>query len=148
MDGAGLCLAGDEHKMDRGTKIYAGVLALLVLALLVLFLYQDPKVSSLNGVLENDPEIADFPYPFRVLSVNDGVASLSTPRSTEVPVERVLGILFPSVSGKSPESPEFQQAQQKLAQVQNKVRKLIMADAQIERIDWRLDHTWLSQHGL
>ena len=134
--------------MDRGTKIYLLFLSVLVAGLLVLFLYEDPQVGKLNALLEQDPELADFPYPFRVVKVDDGVATLSTPRSTEVPVERVLGLLFPQIAGRSPESAEFQQAQQLLALVQTRARDLILDAPDIRRVNWQLDKNWLSQHGL
>jgi len=101
--------------MDRGTRNYLLFIGILVAGLLVLFLYEDPRVGELNDRLEQDPEVADFPYPFRVLEVDHGVATLSSPRSTEVPVEQVLGLLFPIVAGRSADSPEFQQAQRSLA---------------------------------
>lgn len=134
--------------MDRGSRNYLIFLIVLVVGLLVLVLYEDPRVSKLNGLLEKDVEITDFPYPFRVISVVDGVATLSTPRSTDVPVAQVLGILFPKVAGRAPNSVEFQRAQQHLATVQTRVRELILAEPTIARVSWQLDRNWLSQHGL
>ncbi|MBL3601096.1 MAG: glutamate-ammonia-ligase adenylyltransferase [gamma proteobacterium endosymbiont of Lamellibrachia anaximandri] len=134
--------------MDRGTRNYAIGLGIFVLGLLVLFLYEDPKASDLNDLLEEDAEISAFPYAFRVLRISNGIAVMSSPRSTEVPVARVLGILFPRVAGKSPASAEFQKVQKNLAKVQTKARDLVVADPEIKRVHWELDRAWLSGHGV
>jgi hypothetical protein len=73
---------------------------------------------------------------------------MSTPRSTEVPVERVLGLLFPEVSRRPSDSPEFREAQQRLAGVQTRARDLVLEDAQIQRVSWVLDRDWLRDHGI
>ncbi len=134
--------------MDRGSRNYLIFLTVLVAGLLVIFLYEDPMVSKLNDMLEEDLKITSFPYAFRVVRVDDGVATLSTPRSTDVPVEQVMGILFPKVAGCAPDSAEFQKAQQHLAAVQTRVRELILAEPGVKRISWQLDRNWLTQHGL
>ena len=134
--------------MDRGTRIYTLVLTAFILGLVILFLYQDPKVSDLNDNLENDAEIEAFPYRFTVVSVGNGIATISTPRSTEVPVERILGILFPQVVGRKAGSAEFQKAQKELARIQTKARDIVLSDPEIKSMRWQLDRSWLSQHGV
>ncbi len=134
--------------MDRGTRNYAIFLALLVSGLLFVALYEDPKVSSLNDLLEQDPQVASFPYSFRVLRVANGVATMSTPRSSRVPVARVLGILFPSVAGKSEASAAYQKAQKRLATVQTRARDMVLQDPEIHRVSWELDRDWLARHGV
>ena len=134
--------------MDRGTRNYSIVLGIFVLALAVVFLYEDPKVSELNDLLEEDETLTNFSYRFKVVEVRNSMAIMSTPRSTEVPVSRVLGLLFPEVAGRKPETSEFQRAQKKLATVQTKARDLVLEDPEIKRVSWRLDKDWLSQHGI
>ena len=134
--------------MDRGTKIYAVILATITLALAIVFLYESPEVSELNDRLESIAIIDEFPYRFKVLRINNGTAVMSSPRSTEVPVSKILGILFPHVKGKSTQSPEFQKAQKELARVQILASKTVMADDEVKRISWELDRSWLLQHGI
>ncbi len=134
--------------MDRGTKIYAFILGILTLALAIVFLYESPKVSELNERLESITIINEFPYHFKVLRINNGTAVMSSPRSTEVPVSKILGILFPHVKGKSTQSSEFQRAQKALANVQILASKTVIADAEVERVSWELDRSWLLQHGI
>ncbi len=134
--------------MDRGTKIYAVILATITLALAIVFLYESPEVSELNDRLESIAIIDEFPYRFKVLRINNGTAVMSSPRSTEVPVSKILGILFPHVKGKSTQSPEFQKAQKELARVQILASETVMADDEVKRVRWELDRSWLLQHGI
>jgi len=134
--------------MDRGTKIYAIILGILSLALAIIFLYESPKVSELNNRLESIAIINDFPYHFKVLRINNETAIMSSPRSTDVPVSRILGILFPQVNGLSTQSSEFQKAQKSLAKVQILARETVISDAKIKRVSWELDRSWLLQHGI
>lgn len=134
--------------MDRGTKIYSIILGLLTLALAIIFLYESPKVSELNDRLESITMIDEFPYHFKVLRINDGTAIMSSPRSTDVPVSKMLGILFPEVKGKSTQSSEFQKAQKTLAEVQKLAKDTVISDISIKKISWELDRSWLLQHGI
>ena len=134
--------------MDRGTKIYAVILATITLALAIVFLYESPEVSELNDRLESIAIIDEFPYRFKVLRINNGTAVMSSPRSTEVPVSKILGILFPHVKGKSTQSPEFQKAQKELARVQILASETVIADDEVKLVSWELDRSWLLQHGI
>ncbi|MCK5665965.1 MAG: hypothetical protein KAI17_20895 [Thiotrichaceae bacterium] len=134
--------------MDRGTKIYGFFLAIFTLALGITFFYESPKTSELNNRLESISLIDEFPYQFKVLRINNGTAIMSSPRSTDVPVSRILGILFPEVKGKSTQSPEFQKAQKALAKVQILARETVISDAEIKTVSWELDHSWLLKNGI
>ncbi len=134
--------------MDRGTKIYSIVLAVIVLSLAVVFLYESPKVSELNSRLDSVADIHNFVYRFKVLRIDNKTAVMSSPRSTQVPVSRILGVLFPRVKGKSTQSDEFQKAQKALAEVQTQARDLVLADNDITQVRWELDRNWLLQHGI
>lgn len=134
--------------MDRGTKIYAIILGILTLVLAIVFLYESPKVSELNDRLEAITVIDEFPYHFKVLRINNGTAIMSSPRSTDVPVNRILGILFPEVKGKPTQSPEYQKAQKTLAKVQILAKETVISDVEIKRVSWELDRSWLLQHGI
>lgn len=134
--------------MDRGTKIYAFVLGVFTFTLAFIYLYESPKVSELNEGLQSIKMIKDFPYHFKVLRIENRIAVMNTPRSTDVPVARILGVLFPEVKGKSTQSAEFQKAQKKLATVQDQARKTVVSDQDIQRVSWELDRSWLLQHGI
>ncbi len=135
-------------ELDRGTKVYAALLGTLVLGLIFLALYEPPQVSRLNDRLEADEQIGSFPYAFRVLRISNGIAVMSTPRSSAVPVARVLDKIFPGVGNSAPDSPLFQEMQAKLADTQKQAKAIVMEDPEIKRVQWELDRDWLMQQGI
>jgi hypothetical protein len=138
-----------ESKLDRGTKIYIGVLVGILLVILVAWLFSlDPRVWEINDELEQQPEIASYPFPFRVLEIENGVAVVASPRSPEVSVIRFLGLIDPSLSGADPDSPAAIAAQKQLAKIQGRVRELVEGEPDIERVRWQLDLDWFASHGV
>ncbi|WP_457673990.1 glutamate-ammonia-ligase adenylyltransferase [Thiolapillus sp.] len=135
-------------ELDRGTKIYAAVLGTVVLALVFLALYTPPQVARLNERLEADEQVGSFPYPFRVLRVSNGMAVMSTPRSSAVPVARVLDRIFPGLGNSDPASPLFRELQDQLASTQKRARAIVLKDPEIKGVQWELDRNWLMEHGI
>ncbi len=133
--------------MDRFTRNYSIILTVLVIALFAWVLHENPEVSKLNKLLEEDQELINYPYPFRVLSLENGIATLGSPRSVEFPAYRTLGILFPHLAGRPPNDPELTKAQQELARIQQKARAIVMASAKARSVKWQLDKNWLTMHG-
>ncbi len=134
--------------MDKGTKIYAGTLAALCLLLIFAFMYEAPKVRQLNSQLKSIKEVSEFPYPFKVLSIEKGVATINSPIATELSCNKVVGVLFPSVKGQSMLSPEYQKASDMLAEVQTQIEISVKSDPQVHIIHWQLDRSWLTQKGI
>lgn len=87
-----------------------------------------------------------YPYQFRVLKVVGDTAYLSTPRNTEVPAFRALGVLFPELNTKDPNNPAFIAAQQRLGAVQSEARAIVLAQPGIKDVRWELDREWLASH--
>jgi len=139
----------NNSKIDRGTKIYIAVLGAIALAILFAWLLSlDPRVWEINDQLEQNPDISTYPFPFRVLEISNGVAMVSSSMSPQVSVLRFLGILDPGLRNADPDSPAAIAAQEKLAHVQARVRELVEAEPDIERVRWRLDTDWLATHGI
>ena len=81
-----------KSKLDRGTKIYIGVLAAIALAILVAWLLSlDPRVWKVNDRLEQDPEISAYPFPFRVLEISNGVAVVASPHRSQCAASVAVG---------------------------------------------------------
>ena len=134
--------------MDRGTRIYAVLLLAIVLVLVMVSVYQPAEVRALNQLLENDAEVSAYPYPFRVLRVEQGMAVMGTPRSASMPVARMIAAVAPEAAGLLETDPVYLRAQQRLADTQARARSLVLGDAAIERVRWELDEAWLRGHGV
>ncbi len=133
--------------MDRFTRNYTIFIAVLVIALFAWAFYEDPEVSNLNALLEADQMLANYPYPFRVLRLKNGIATLSSPRSVEFPVYRALAVLFPRLAGRPPNDPELMKAQQELARIQQRARAIVIKAPSVNSVVWQLDKNWLTMHG-
>ena len=134
--------------MNKGTKIYALVLITICVGLMFAFFYQPARVRELNQKLENRAEIRNFPYHFKVLRINQGIATINSPISTDVPCGKVIGLIFPQVKGLSILSDDYQQAREQLAQVQTEIEKSILSEPDIRQVKWQLDRGWLIQNGV
>ncbi|MGD8588458.1 MAG: hypothetical protein PVG22_06455 [Chromatiales bacterium] len=134
--------------MDRFTRNYSIVLGVIVLLVLAWALYEDPQVSDLNDLLERDAEIASYPYRFQVLRIQNEIAVMSTPRSSEFPVHRALGILFPHLANRAQDNPDVMKAQQELAEIQKRAQAIVIKSGKVKGVRWELDKAWLSQHGI
>ena len=134
--------------MDRFTRNYSIVLGGILLVVLAWAFYEDPQVSDLNDLLEHDREIASYPYQFQVLRIQNDIAVMSTPRSSEFPVHRALGILFPRLANRAQDNPDVMKAQQELARIQKRAQAIVMNSGKVKSVRWELDKDWLSQHGV
>jgi hypothetical protein len=136
--------------MDSFTRNYSIVLGLIVLGLLAWWVSAiwQPRVWELNGALESDPTIAEYPYQFRVVAFEDGVATLSTPRSFQVPAYRFLQIIRPDLAGMDQNDPSMIAAQQDLIDHQKRAQGLILAQPDVDSVTWQLDVKWLADHGV
>jgi len=134
--------------MDRFTRNYSITLGLILIVFLGWVLYEDPAVADLNALLEQDNEVAAYPYRFRVLAVHEGVATMGSPRSSEFPVQRALGILFPALANRAQDDPDLMHAQQGLAEVQKRAMAIVLESGKVRRVRWELDRDWLGRRGV
>ena len=134
--------------MDKFTRNYSIILGIIVLVVLIWVLYEDPQVSDLNDLLEQDSEVSNYPYQFQVLRLQNGIAIMSTPRSSAFPVHRALGILFPQLKNRAQDNPDVMEAQQGLARIQKRAKAIVMESGKVNSVRWEIDKNWLSQHGI
>jgi hypothetical protein len=135
--------------LDRGTKIYAGVLGtILLIALLSWLLTLDLRLGEIDDMLLNDPELAAYPYKFKALAIQGKTVVMSSPRSTQMPAVSFLGMIKPGLANKSEQDPEVIAAQKELGALQSKVRKLVTSREDIESLRWRLDKAWYASRGI
>lgn len=136
--------------MDKFTRNYTLALGAIVVGLLAWWISAsfNPRVGELNAVLEADADLAQYVYQFRAVDYADGVAVLSTPRSFDVPAMRFLEIVKPELAGKAQDDPAMIAAQQDLINHQKRAQTLMLAQPDVDRVDWRLDVRWLADHGV
>jgi hypothetical protein len=76
------------------------------------------------------------------------VAVMGTPRSSAVPVYRMIGAIYPNLSGKSPMHPDFVAAEKELAQIQSEARQIVLGQHGVSSVKWELDQNWLLAHDI
>jgi len=139
----------ESSGLDNFTRKYLYGLAGLALVAFVLWLSSlDFRVSEINELLEADAELAAYPFPFRVISLEDGVAQVSSPRSAQLSAIQSLRVMFPALQQQDAVSDEMMAAQEALARVQSHAAKLVKSQEDVSRIRWVLDKQWLAGHGV
>lgn len=135
--------------LDKFTRTYLYILAGLVLAGLLWWLSSlDFRVGEINKLLEADPVLAAYPYPFHVLSLDNGVAEVSSPRSAALSAIQSLRVMYPALQHSSAVSDEMRAAQEELARVQSHAGDLVKSQPDVNSIRWVLDKRWLANHGV
>lgn len=134
--------------MDRFTRIYLATLGSIALVVLVAIFYESPKVGALNDLLAKDTELTEYPYTFRVLDFDDGVATMSSPRAHSFNAFRALRILFPDLANEPDDSPRLYAAQEELARLQALAAETVQSDSDVNRVTWKLDERWLRNNGI
>ena len=108
----------------------------------------DTRVSELNEILEVDKELAAYPYQFKVLSLDDGIAEISSPRSAEVPVIQFLRIVYPQLRNRGVLDEPVMAAQDTLAAMQSRAGKLVSEEPDVKSIRWSIDRQWYASRGV
>tara|TARA_R110002110_G_scaffold205066_1_gene416734 strand:- start:135372 stop:135788 length:417 start_codon:yes stop_codon:yes gene_type:complete len=135
--------------MDAFARRYAiGLVVLALAAVIVWLVSQDSRVAQLNDMLRKDSRLANYPYQFTVLALDNGVASVTSPRSAEVSVIQALRIINPNLRNFGAVSPQMMSAQIELAGVQSHAAQLLQAQADVSSVRWKLDENWLAHHGV
>jgi len=133
------------------TRIIRILLAVLALAAIYWFgLRTDPKVEALNQALQEtgSPALQSYPYTFSVVRLEGGSAVMGTPRSPQVPVYRMIGAIYPNLSGRPPNDADFVVAEKELAQIQSEARQIVLNQPGVAGVKWELDQNWLIAHNI
>tara|TARA_R110001592_G_scaffold357416_1_gene660536 strand:+ start:90385 stop:90819 length:435 start_codon:yes stop_codon:yes gene_type:complete len=139
----------EKLQLDDFTKRYlVGLLVIAVLGLAWWFSGWDRRVGQLSAILEADAELAAYPYQFKVISLENGVAEISSPRSAEVPVIKFLRIVFPELRNSGVMEESVMAAQDKLVAIQSRAGKLVSDEEDVKSIRWSLDRKWYESQGL
>ncbi len=135
--------------LDSFTRRYLAILGGIVLLGVAWWLASgDSRVDELNELLRTDRELADYPYTFRVLALENGVASVSSPRSSQLSAVQGLRVMYPELREVSIQSDSMMAAQEQLGQVQSRAARIVSSEADVQRVHWVLDERWLATHGI
>ena len=136
--------------MDSFTRHYSAGLIIIVIVLIVIGVRSSwqPRVDELNVLLQADPLVTNYPYQFRVVSFEDGVATMLTPRSFDIPAHRFLQVIYPRLNGLREDDPAMAAAQQALVDAQKRSMDIVEAQPDVKSVHWSLDVRWLADHGI
>ncbi len=135
--------------LDPFVKRYlVAMLVLLAGGAVYFLLQQDERVVAINEKLATSPMLVDYPYRFRVLALENGAATVTSPRSPDMGPMHFLRVLDASLNDKDVLHPDMMAAQQRLAEVQVEAEALVMAEPDVQRVRWQLDRQWYKEHGI
>lgn len=138
-----------QQGLDPFTKRYLVILMIAAAALLVWWIAGlDSRVSKLNDILQSDSKLAAYPYQFKVISLKNGEAVVSSPRSAQVPVVQFLRIAYPELKNASVTDDSMMAAQDILVSIQSHAGKLVKSQDYVESIRWTIDRKWYAYHGI
>jgi hypothetical protein len=135
--------------MDNFTRVYTIIIGLAIAAGLFFWASSghDPRVGELDSLLAADPIVSDYPYRFRVRGFENGIVTLSSPRSPAFPAIKFLPIIHPELVDKAQDDPAMIAAQQELIDHQKRAQGLMLAQPDVTSVAWELDAAWLAQQG-
>ena len=137
------------RKGDPFVRRYLMVMGLLMLAGLTYYLSNlDQRVEEINAALAASPALAEYPYRFRVLALDGGVAVVTSPRTAEMGPMHFLRILDPALNDKDVVHPDMMAAQDLLAERQIEAERIITSEPDVDRIRWQLDERWYAEQGV
>ncbi|MCB1886087.1 MAG: hypothetical protein KDH20_00655 [Rhodocyclaceae bacterium] len=138
--------------MSRRPPAWQVIALVVVIAFVLDWFIQRPDAPAreLNAQIEAraSEALRAYPYPFRVLRVENGTAVMSTPRNVDVPAFRFLAVIHPDIDVRDRHDPAFVAAQARLAAAQSEARAIVEAAPGIRAVRWELDRHWLAAHGI
>jgi hypothetical protein len=125
----------EKKGMDDFTRKYLYFVIGVVFIGLVGWLSNiDFRAAEINELLESDSDVATYPYPFRVISLEKGIARVSSPRSAQVSAVQSLRIMYPVLKQSSAVSDEMMEAQTELARIQSYVGKRVKSQDDVNSV--------------
>lgn len=135
--------------MDRFARNYLIVLGLIIAGVVIwVNLGRDPRVVEINERLAADLQLADYPYPFRVLRLEGDVAVMGSPRSAQVPVMQFLRAAYPALRRTAVTDPAMMAAQDELARRQEYAADLVRNQDGVRQVSWEIDLGWYRERGI
>ncbi|WP_439100422.1 hypothetical protein [Congregibacter sp.] len=135
--------------MDTFARNYLiGLVTIMVIGVAWYWSSQDSRVGEINNRLTLDSQLANYPFPFRVETLENGIATMNSPRSAQVPAMRFLRTAYPELSKTAVDHPDMMKAQDTLAATQSRAAELVKAFPDVSNIRWVIDERWYNEHGV
>ncbi len=135
--------------MDPFVRRYSiGLACVVILVVAWNLLSRDPRIGELNQLLAEDHELGEFPFHFRVVKLENGIATVTSPRSAQVPVMQFLRAAYPELASVSVDDPRMMEAQAVLVKKQSRAAEVIKSEADIGAIRWQVDERWFEERGV
>lgn len=135
--------------MDRFARNYLiGLITVLALGFFWYWSSQDSRVTEINDRLALDSQLASYPFPFRVESLDNGIATMNSPRSAQVPAMRFLRTAYPELSKTTVDHPDMMKAQDILAATQSRAAELVKGFPDVTSVRWVIDERWFNEHAV
>jgi len=142
---------GVVNTMDRLTRNAILISAVLLVLLIVSLAWNRdlaPRIWQLNTLLEQDPVLMNYPYDFKAVLFVNGIVTLTSPHASEMPLEPFLQTVDPSLKEKTAQDPAVEAARARFEQQERHVIALMLAEPDVESVEWSLDRAWYHRHGL
>ncbi|MEO0436795.1 MAG: hypothetical protein AAF098_07795 [Pseudomonadota bacterium] len=134
---------------DRFSQVYLAVLlAALLAAALAYWVSRDERLDGLNQVLRTDKQLQAYPYRFKVLELENRVATVSSPQEAGLSVIHFLRTAFPNLRATAIDDPAIMAAQTQLVYMHHLAESLLKARPEVERVRWEMDERWYREHGV
>ena len=134
--------------MIKKRLLYTGIILTFLFIIINYYLKYDSRANELNALLISNTELAAYPYKYRVLQVNDGIAVMTSLSSSQLSVLHALEIIYPKLRFKAPNSFEIKKAKQEMQRYQEIAARQIRAQDDITTIRWQIDSAWFTKHGI
>lgn len=119
-------------------------IVMLVSAGFVLWiLYGSFEILNLNRQLQSDPLLQQYPYTFRLIKQDDGVAVMGALHTNANNLHSALRLMFPDLRNVPKDGWEMQRAEKEYARMQARAQHLVRKLGGYKRVRWQLDSNWL-----
>lgn len=134
---------------DRFSQVYlALLLAAIFTAGLAYWVSRDERLDGLNQILRTNEQLQTYPYEFKVLELDDRVATVSSPQEAGLSVIHFLRTAFPNLRATAIDDPAIMAAQTQLVYMHHLAEGLLQAQPEVDRVRWKMDERWYREHGV
>lgn len=136
--------------MGKAIKYFLMMIGLagIAVAITVAMLREPAPLKAVNSLLDSDSQLSAYAYQFEVLSLENGVATVMTPRSAQVSALRFVYILYPDLADYPATHPDVTKATREFNELHSRVQHLVSSHNAVRQVKWQLDKEWYAKQGV